>query len=77
MSKLTKDEWQVLEWVAREDVSPTGPVEGDAFRHLVALGLLEVEGQTTFLTDYGWEVWTDAQDDKRDAAEVASMSWGE
>jgi len=73
MTKLTKDERLVFDHVASEDVTPVGSVEGEAFRHLVALGLLEVEGERTFLSEYGWEVRSDERMDQRDAEFLSQL----
>ena len=66
--RLTRDEYRVLKWISEEDFAPIGPVEGDAFRHLVALGIVDVRGEGCHLTDYGWEVVTDIGDELADAA---------
>ena len=73
MVKLTKDERLVFDHIAREDVTPKGAVEGDAFRHLLALGLIEVEGDRVFLSEYGWEVRSDEHMGQRDDALLSQM----
>ena len=73
MVKLTKDERLVFDHLAREDVTPKGSVEGDAFRRLVSLGLVEVEGDRTFLSEYGWEARSDEHMDQRDAEFLSQL----
>ena len=86
MEKLTKDEWRVLEWLSREDGSLFGECHGPALDRLVELGLAEIgpdpagKGlmyRSVGVTDYGWEFLTDMREAQSDAAELASMSWGD
>lgn len=43
MEKLGKDEWLVLKWLSREDVSAYGECQGKELDKLVELGIAEVE----------------------------------
>lgn len=74
MAAFTRDEWMVLKHISDEDVSPLGAVDGDAFRHLLALGAVEVHGEGVCLSEYGWEVMVDARGDRGDDEDV-SASW--
>lgn len=83
MDKLSKDEWDLLGWLSREDVSAYGECNGPSLDKLVALGIAEVEpygpglaqgyGRVT-LTDYGWELVTDMRDAVADTRDLDGMS---
>lgn len=83
MAKLGKNEWFLLEWLSKEDSSAYGECNGPALDKLVDEGIAELgpvpargaDYRRVWLTDYGWEVLTDARDATAEAAEVVTASW--
>lgn len=70
MAKLDKDQWLVLEWLSKDDTNSYGECHGAALNALVELGIAELgpvpagrgeEYRRVWLSDYGWEVFTDAR----------------